>query len=219
VERVSTGRRVAAGIEASIAIALAVMDLFIPALLIAALALASLAVRRTGASSLGLRRLPRAGRTTLVVLGLSIAWTLLDVGVFMPALNHATGTTQDVSDFADVRGNLAQLALFVGLSWTLAAFVEEFAFRGYLLTRLRTVLPSGRGGYIAAAAITSVAFGCIHAEQGIVGMVVATIDGAFFAWLKARYSDILWAPILAHGFDNTIGFVAFFFVGPVAGLW
>jgi hypothetical protein len=25
--------------------------------------------------------------------------------------------------------------------------------------------------------------------------------------------------VLAHGFNNTIGFVAFFLVGPIHGLW
>jgi hypothetical protein len=29
----------------------------------------------------------------------------------------------------------------------------------------------------------------------------------------------VWAPVLAHGFNNTIGFVAFYAVGPVYGLW
>jgi hypothetical protein len=154
-----------------------------------------------------------------VVLGATVAWTLLDVGVFIPALSHVTGTVQDVSDFADVEGDLAQLALFVVLSWTLAAFVEEFAFRGYLLTRLSAVLPARGAGPLIAVAASSVAFGCIHSEQGIVGMVVAAIDGAFFAFLKRHFGGNLWAPILAHGFGNTIGFVAFYFVGPVAALW
>ena len=34
-----------------------------------------------------------------------------------------------------------------------------------------------------------------------------------------RRGDTLWAPILAHGFVNTIGFVIFFLIGPVYGLW
>jgi hypothetical protein len=29
----------------------------------------------------------------------------------------------------------------------------------------------------------------------------------------------LWAAVLAHGFNNTIGLVTFFFVGPIYGLW
>lgn len=36
--------------------------------------------------------------------------------------------------------------------------------------------------------------------------------------LRLRYGT-LWAPVLAHGFNNTLGFVTFFLVGPVHGLW
>jgi membrane protease YdiL (CAAX protease family) len=38
------------------------------------------------------------------------------------------------------------------------------------------------------------------------------------AWLRLHYRT-LWAPVLAHGFNNTIGLVTFFLVGPVHGLW
>ena len=30
---------------------------------------------------------------------------------------------------------------------------------------------------------------------------------------------LTWAPILAHGFIDTIGFVSFYLIGPVHGLW
>jgi membrane protease YdiL (CAAX protease family) len=36
--------------------------------------------------------------------------------------------------------------------------------------------------------------------------------------LRYRYRT-LWASVLAHGFNNTIGCVAFFLVGPLHGLW
>jgi hypothetical protein len=29
----------------------------------------------------------------------------------------------------------------------------------------------------------------------------------------------LWAPVLAHGFDDTLGFTWFFLFGPFYGLW
>jgi len=39
-----------------------------------------------------------------------------------------------------------------------------------------------------------------------------------FALLRYRFHT-LWAPILAHGFDDTIGFLWFFAFGPFYGLW
>jgi hypothetical protein len=51
-----------------------------------------------------------------------------------------------------------------------------------------------------------------------VTLVLTTVDAIAFSVLRYRYKT-LWAPVLAHGFNNTIGFVAFFLIGPVYGLW
>lgn len=61
-------------------------------------------------------------------------------------------------------------------------------------------------------------FGLAHSEQGVIGIVVVTFDACFFSWLRYWYRT-LWAAVLAHGFNNTIGLVTFFFVGPIYGLW
>jgi membrane protease YdiL (CAAX protease family) len=110
------------------------------------------------------------------------------------------------------------LLLLLLLSWTLAAVGEELAFRGYLFVRAREALGPGRPALVGAVLASSVLFGLIHTEQGAVGVVLATIDGMFYAWLRIRY-DSLWASVLAHGTTNTIGMVAYFLVGPVAALW
>jgi membrane protease YdiL (CAAX protease family) len=36
--------------------------------------------------------------------------------------------------------------------------------------------------------------------------------------LRMRYRT-LWAPVLAHGFNNSIGLTAYFLAGPMYGLW
>ena len=72
---------------------------------------------------------------------------------------------------------------------------------------------------VAIAVLTSsLLFGLLHTQQGIVGVLLTTLDGLVFAVLRFRLGTV-WAPVLAHGFNNTIGFVAFFFLGPVYGLW
>ena len=110
------------------------------------------------------------------------------------------------------------LALLIVLSWTLAAFGEELAFRGYLLTRLTDVLGSTRGAVVVAVLVSSVLFGLLHTQQGVVGVLLTTLDAVAFAVLRFRFGTV-WAPVLAHGFNNTIGFIAFFVLGPVYGFW
>jgi membrane protease YdiL (CAAX protease family) len=150
--------------------------------------------------------------------GFAVAWTLVNVAILIPLTNHLSGTRQDVSAFADLEGNLRLLALYLAASWLLAAFCEEVAFRGYLLTRLTDALGPGRMQQVAAVLGSSVLFGLLHTEQGVVGVVAAALAGAVFSVLRYRCRT-LWAPILAHGFDDTIGFTWFYFFGPFYGLW
>jgi hypothetical protein len=120
-----------------------------------------------------------------------------------------------------VQGNVGLLALLLAFTWTLAAIGEEVAYRGFLVTRLRELIGGDRAGAAAtvvAAAVAALLFGWAHTEQGLIGVVTTCIDALFFTWLRFRYRS-LWAAVLAHGFNNTIGLVAYFFVGPVYGLW
>lgn len=212
------GHRALAALEVALATACILLDLLIPSLVLLLLAVVSLLVRRDHPGSLGLVRLRRPGGAALQVLGLAVAWTLLQLALLMPLAEHLTGERQDVSDFAEVEGNLPLLLALVAASWTLAAVVEEVAFRGFLFTRLREALGAGRLGLVAAAVGSAALFGLVHTEQGLVGVLLTTFDALFFTWLRLRYAS-LWAGVLAHGFTNTIGLTTFFLIGPVYALW
>lgn len=211
-------RRALAAVEVALAAVAVLADLFLPSLVLVAMAAVSLLVRGDRPVTLGLRRLSRPRRDVAEVLALTVGWTVLQLALFMPVVEHLTGETQDVTQFEDLQGNVPMLLLLLLLSWTLAAVGEELAFRGYLFARAREALGPGRAALAGAVVISAVLFGLIHTEQGAVGVVLATIDGVFYAWLRIRY-DSLWASVLSHGTTNTIGMVAYFLVGPVAALW
>jgi hypothetical protein len=143
---------------------------------------------------------------------------LFDVGVVMPIMNRLTGTTIDYGDSADLRGNLWQLLLLLVLTWTLAASGKEIVHRGYLQVRLTDLLGSQLPRVLLTVGISSLLFGLAHTEQGLVGVVVATIDALFFSSLKLRYNN-LWAAVLAHGFCSSVGITVFYVAGPITGLW
>ncbi|MFZ2014183.1 MAG: CPBP family intramembrane glutamic endopeptidase [Nocardioides sp.] len=206
-----------AGLEVLVATAAVLSDWLIPSVVLLLMAGLSLLARHEGPRSLGLRRVP-AGPLALRMLVFAALWSLVQLGLTMPLANHISGTHQDLSGFADIEGDLGLLVLFLVLSWTLAAFVEELAFRGYLQTRMRDVLGHGRAGTVVAVLASSVLFGAVHSEQGLIGVLVVSLDAVAFSVVRYRYRT-LWASILAHGFNNTIGFVAFYLVGPVYGLW
>ena len=196
-----------------------ILDIFIPTIVILGLVIISLLIRREYLDSLGFKKSKNALQMIGVVLLSVMLWQLIQIGITMPILNHLTGTTQDLSAFANLKGNLSQLSLYLLLSWTLAAFGEEIVYRGYLQKRLGTLFGANAFGLALTIGISSLLFGVAHTEQGIIGVVVTTLDALFFSWLKMKYENNLWAAILAHGFSNSVGLITFYFVGPIYGLW
>ncbi|MDW5562079.1 MAG: type II CAAX endopeptidase family protein [Methanomassiliicoccus sp.] len=211
--------RIVSVAELIIAIVVIALDLFVPTLVLLAVCAVTTLARGQGVRSLGFRRTERPLRMALIVFALTVGWTILQLGLTMPVLNHLTGTTQDLSGFEGLKGNVGSLAFLLLASWTLAALGEEIVYRGYLQVRTRDIVGRGLLGVIIAVVLTSLLFGVAHTEQGTIGVVVTTLDAVFFSLTRLKFSDNLWAPVLAHGFNNSIGLIAFFFIGPIYGLW
>jgi hypothetical protein len=140
------------GIEVAVAAGAVILDLGIPTFVILALMVLSLLIRRQGLSTMGFHRVPRARAFTAKMLAFAAGWTLLNVGLLKPIENHLTGTTQDVSQFMALRGNLAMLLTWIALSWTVAAVGETLAFIGFILTRITDVIGS-TGARLAIAVV------------------------------------------------------------------
>ena len=79
--------------------------------------------------------------------------------------------------------------------------------------------PDRAGAVVVAAVGSAVLFALIHLEQGVVGVGATFADALLFSWLARRSPAGLWAAVLAHGFNNTLGLTAVFLVGPIHGLW
>lgn len=206
-------------VELVAAMAVVMMDLFIPTLVILGMIVVSLLIQREHITVLGFKRpqswFRMAGFAFLSVFLLQ----LFEIGVTMPILNHLTGTTIDYSGFSNLKGNFGQLCMLLAASWTLSALGEEMVYRGYFQKLLGDLFGSSVPGVLLTVGISSLLFGLAHTEQGLIGVVVTTIDALVFSWLKYKFGNNLWATILAHGFYNTIGVVVFYFVGPIYGLW
>lgn len=208
---------VAAAMEAAAASVAVVLDLLIPTLVLLAMAALSLLLRRRGLGSLGLHRIAE-GSLVVKMLVFAVVWSLFQLGVTMPVANHVSGEKPDLSAFEGLEGNIGMLVAYLVLGWTLAALGEEIAYRGYLLTRVREALGGGRPALVVAVLVSSLLFGVAHSEQGLIGVFVITLDALAWSALRLHYKT-LWASILAHGFNNTLGFITFFLLGPVYGLW
>ncbi len=206
-------------IELVIATCVILLDFFIPTIVILGLIVISLLIRWQPVSVLGFKQNKNLLGMAFFVLLAVVLWNLFEMGLIFPVLNRVTGTTQDLSAFVDLKGNLPKLLFPLAASWTLAALGEEMVYRGFLQRRVCDLFGDNRLGIGLAVAFSSILFGFAHTEQGVIGVVITTLDALYFSWLKYKFENNLWASILAHGFSNTIGVVVFYFIGPIYGFW
>ncbi len=181
------------------------------------LAWISLRLRGMRWKDTGLAR-PRDWAKTLAVGVLAgIAMELLELFVTQPLLVHIIGKMPDLSDLDSLRGNVKMLALFLILTWTLAAFGEEMVYRGYLMNRVAGLGRNSRTVWIASLLIVSVLFGFGHLDQGITGQIENAIDGLLLGLLYLAFGRNLWVPIIAHGVADTVD-IMLLFLGKYPGV-
>lgn len=171
----------------------------------------SLRLRRTGWSSVGLRRPTDWRKTILAAIVAGIVLQLISEFVTEPLIRYATGVTPDLSSFRELVGNLPASLLMLVVVWILAAFGEEMAYRGYVLERAATLGGGSPRAYVVAMLAVSVLFGIGHWYQGVAGVVDSSFSGLYYGTLFLASGRNLWLPILAHGFSDTIGLGLIYF--------
>jgi membrane protease YdiL (CAAX protease family) len=96
---------------------------------------------------------------------------------------------------------ISLLLLSAGLTCVIAPICEEFLFRGYIFTALRT----WRGTW-PAAVITGLVFGGVHAGSAPALDLVPLAALGFGLCLLYRYTGSLYPGIAAHSLNNSIAF-------------
>ncbi|HEY6071159.1 MAG TPA: type II CAAX endopeptidase family protein [Chthoniobacterales bacterium] len=145
----------------------------------------------------------------VVVLGVlvGIAMEALELFATQPLLTKLLNKGPDLHEVAAIVGNWKLLIIGIVLAWTLAAFGEETVWRGYLLNRFADILGRSTTGWIISAILISLLFGLAHFPQGTTGVIENVIDGAILAALYFATGRNLWAPIVAHGIQDTVDVV------------
>jgi len=171
--------------------------------------LVSLWLRNGGVTGAGLRR-PGSWPWTLfaaIVAGILIQ---LEDLVTDPIGRIFTHEPQRVSSILQHSHDLRKSLIALGIVWTFAAFGEEIGYRGYLMTRFGEMAGGGRIGKAVSLVIVSLLFGFGHFYKGPAGVVESTASGLLLGTVYLVTGN-LWAPILAHGFADTIAVVAVYF--------
>lgn len=165
---------------------------------------ASLRLRGLRWKDVGFSR-PRCWRNAFLIgIAAGIAMEAFELFVSQPLLARWFAKMPDLSDLGELRGHLGTALLFLGLSWTLAAFGEELVYRGYLMNRFAGVLRNTSAAWIASLIVISLVFGFGHIDQGITGQLENVWDGLLLGVLYLASGRNLTAVIIAHGVTDSL---------------
>lgn len=163
----------------------------------------SLRARGRGWRSLGLVKPASWRQTLLVAAATAVVLQVLSIFVIEPVVTRISGQPLDLSRFAPLVGNVKLALVGLAVVWTLAAFGEELAYRGFVLNRAADLGQGSARAWAIALVAISVLFGLGHISQGPVGVVDSTVSGLAFGGVYLALGRNLWAPILAHGLTDT----------------
>lgn len=171
----------------------------------------SLWLRRVGWRGIGLRAPSDWQRTILLGVLIGAAYQVFSILLLVPFLHRVTGTALDLSEFASLPGSIPNLIFWLAISWIFAATLEELAYRGYVFSRITDLLGNSRWGLGVGIFLSAACFGLAHLYQGVSGVLETFVFGAVLSGLYLYSGRNLWLPIIAHGVNNTFGFLLIFF--------
>lgn len=143
---------------------------------------------------------------------LAVALYGVEAVVVAPLVRLVSDEPKDLSLFDPIKADLGMLVMYLAFMWVLAAFGEEFLWRGFLLREIAERAAGWRFSTWMALALSAVLFGAAHFYQGPRGVVEKTLGGLILGgvYVGSGRSN-LWLVVLVHGLQNTISFVAIYF--------
>jgi len=150
-------------------------------------------------ASIGLGPVPPRRAIGLTLVAVPLCYLVVVASSLVVALSGAgvAGLLTEKGRVVHAVGGIP-LGLIVPIS-LLVGLAEEVLFRGFLLSRLRTLM----GGAAGPVLVSSALFGAAHFAQGPAGMADTAAIGLVLAVLVVR-TQTLWPAIAAHGIIDTL---------------
>ena len=177
----------------------------------------SIRVRGLRWRDVGLNREQPFLKVLVIGVAVGIGMEALELFATQPLLTKLLHKGPDLDALRRLIGNRLLLIIGIVLAWVLAAFGEETVWRGYLLNRVADLFRGSTTGWIIAGSSVTLVFGLAHFPQGPTGIIENIVDGAILAAVYFATGRNLWAPIIAHGIQDTVD-VLLIYLGVYPGL-
>ncbi|HSY90807.1 MAG TPA: CPBP family glutamic-type intramembrane protease [Candidatus Binatus sp.] len=168
---------------------------------------ASLRLRGMRWKDVGFARPRSWGKALLLGCTVGVVMEALELFITQPLLARWLGKMPDLSDFADMTGNLKVFLFYMVLLWTLGALGEEIDYRGYLMNRVAGVFRDTKAAWVVSLIVVSIVFGCGHLDQGWTGMIENVWNGLLLGALYLACGRNLAVPVIAHAVGDTLDFL------------
>ncbi|HEY8228752.1 MAG TPA: CPBP family intramembrane glutamic endopeptidase [Pyrinomonadaceae bacterium] len=172
------------------------------------LGLVSVRLRDGGFSALGFRRPASWARIVIIAVAAATVRIVLAEFVIDPVTARFWPAAKAPAGTEEIAGNIAHVLIALLIVWSFAAFGEEIAYRGYLLTRAADIGSRSTVAYWVGMIVVSVLFGYGHYYKGPSGKVDSGVAGFILGSAYLLSGRNLWTCILAHGFIDTFGVTA-----------
>jgi membrane protease YdiL (CAAX protease family) len=180
-------------------------------LVLSVLGLISFRLRDGSWSAMGFKRPASWQRVLLIALAAAALRILLGQFLIEPVTGLFWPKPTAPALANEITGNVKIALVALLLVWTFAAFGEEIAYRGYLLTRAADIGRRSTAAYWIGIALVSILFGYGHYYKGASGVIDSGVAGLILGSAYMLAGRNLWASIFAHGFIDTFGIIDAFF--------
>ena len=169
------------------------------------LGLVSVRLRDGGLSAMGFRRPESWSRIVVIALAAAAIRIILGEFVIDPLTGRFWPPAVAPAEAESITGNFGFALLALLIVWSFAAFGEEIAYRGYLLTRAADLGRRSTAAHWVGVVLVSILFGYGHYYKGPSGIVDSGSAGLILGAAYMLSGRNLWTSILAHGFIDTFG--------------
>jgi membrane protease YdiL (CAAX protease family) len=132
------------------------------------------------------------------IYGLLTTAAIFAVVVTLEKFGYGQDRLGDMGE--ELKGNIGLVLERMAISILVVGFVEEFVFRGFIMSRLANIFGGSQIAWAIALIGQAALFGFFHGYQQLYGMVLTGAIGLFLGGVYLIAGRNLWIVIIGHGF-------------------